>query len=374
MNWKKRWYIWVPAVLLSLFLVWYFFNIIIYIFIAAVLSLLGQPVVKFLDKLKIGKFKIPHVINAILGLLILMGTVLAIFGLLIPVIASQATVIGEVNVYALMDSFREPIMSFELWLRQYNLLPEGQSIEAVISERVMSVVEVANVEDIFGYLVGFAGKLSVGFFATMFITFFFLKDERMFYNGVMLFTPIEYQDEIQRILSYSKRMLTRYFLGLVLDLTIVISLISIGMHFIGLENALIIGFVAGIFNVIPYVGPIIGGAIGVLLGMTTLQGADFATESFPLIMKMLGVFVTVNLIDAFLLQPNIYANSVKAHPLEIFLVILMASSIAGVPGMILAIPGYTFIRIIAREFLGGLRVVRTITDKLGKELAEEKKE
>jgi predicted PurR-regulated permease PerM len=76
------------------------------------------------------------------------------------------------------------------------------------------------------------------------------------------------------------------------------------------------------------------------------------------------VFSAANLIDNIILQPIIYSTSVKAHPVEIFLVIIMAGSLAGIPGMILAIPGYTVLRIVAREFLGKFRLVRKLTQNM----------
>ena len=81
----------------------------------------------------------------------------------------------------------------------------------------------------------------------------------------------------------------------------------------------------------------------------------------PLVLKVGVVFLVVQLIDNFVFQPMIYSSSVKAHPLEIFLVILMASSIAGVPGMILAIPTYTILRVVAKEFFNQFPIVQNIT-------------
>jgi predicted PurR-regulated permease PerM len=75
----------------------------------------------------------------------------------------------------------------------------------------------------------------------------------------------------------------------------------------------------------------------------------------------MGTFAVSNLIDNIILQPWIYSSSVKAHPLEIFLVIMIAGSMAGVVGMVLAIPSYTVLRIIAKQFLSQSRVIQTIT-------------
>jgi predicted PurR-regulated permease PerM len=69
-------------------------------------------------------------------------------------------------------------------------------------------------------------------------------------------------------------------------------------------------------------------------------------------------------LDAALIQPFIFSKSVKAHPLEVFLVILVAGTVAGIPGMIFAIPSYTIFRVIAREFLSGFKIIRKLTEKI----------
>ena len=84
----------------------------------------------------------------------------------------------------------------------------------------------------------------------------------------------------------------------------------------------------------------------------------------PQLIYMAIVFAITQLIDNIVLQPLIYGNSVHAHPLEIFLVILLAGSMAGIPGMILAIPGYTVLRVILREFFNKYKLVETLTKNL----------
>jgi len=143
-----------------------------------------------------------------------------------------------------------------------------------------------------------------------------------------------------------------------------ITLLSLGLTIFNVKNALLIGFFGGIMNVIPYLGPVIGAIVGVLLAVTTSLSYGLYAETVPLIFIVLGVFASANLIDNIVLQPLIYSNSVKAHPVEIFLVILIAGSMAGIPGMILAIPSYTVLRIIAKEFLSQFRVVQKLTKNI----------
>mgnify|MGYP003295806886 CR=1 FL=1 len=80
------------------------------------------------------------------------------------------------------------------------------------------------------------------------------------------------------------------------------------------------------------------------------------------ILIILACLFATQLVDNFFFQPFIYSNSVKAHPLEIFLVLLMAGHMAGVAGMLVAIPSYTVIRVIAKQFFGNIKPVKALTE------------
>ena len=328
------------------------------------MSIIGHPLVRIFYRIKFGRIKLPHVLSALLTLVIMLGVITSFFVFFVPIIIDQASVISNVDVQLIVDSLKEPLDYSEKFLSNYGLLSESETIEAIVTGKIITLLGVADFSEMLNYVITFTGRVLISVFAICFITFFFLKEEDMFYNGVMLVTPIKYQDEMAHILSSSKILLTRYFIGLCIDVSLMITLLATGMSIIGVENAILIGFFAGIMNVVPYIGPIIGGIVGISLGVATNLGADFYGDTLPLMLKMTGVFITVNLTDAFLLQPNIYASSVRSHPLEIFLVIMIAGSIAGIPGMILAIPSYTFIRIIAKEFLSSSRLVKKLTEKM----------
>ena len=146
----------------------------------------------------------------------------------------------------------------------------------------------------------------------------------------------------------------------------VMLLVTIGLTIVGIEfnHAVVIGLFCGLFNVIPYLGPWMGAAVGLLIGAALNINSDFMSVTLPLLGFMVLVFASVQIIDNILFQPLIYSSSVKAHPLEIFLVILAAGSIAGILGMILAIPAYTILRVIAKEFFDNMKIVKKLTENL----------
>jgi len=168
------------------------------------------------------------------------------------------------------------------------------------------------------------------------------------------------------VLNSIKKLLTRYLIGIIIEVIGVITLVSLGLIIIGIDfqSALVIGLVAGVFNVIPYVGPLIGSTIGVLIGFATHLNLDFYSELVPLLVYMAIVFSIVQIIDNVIFQPFIYSSSVNAHPLEIFIVIMMAASLAGIIGMILAVPSYTILRVFAKEFFNNFKLVKKLTEKI----------
>jgi len=322
---------------------------------------MGHPLVKLLDRIKLGRFKIPHTLSALLTLIVIYGVIIGFFAFVVPMLVTQIQSLTQIDPVVLMNSIKEPLAWLNNFLIHHQMILPNESIEMIVSNKVTAFANITNASDIANQLFSFAGSLFIAIFAVGFITFFFLKQDRMLLNGIMALTPIRLQSEIKHIFLKIIQMLSRYFLGLCLDLFIVITLITISTWLFGFRNALMIGFFAGIMNIIPYVGPFIGWTIAMLFAITGIIDAGQSLDLFQVVLKISGTLIAINLVDAFVLQPTIYANVVKAHPLEIFLVILMAGSLAGIPGMILAIPAYTVLRIIAKEFLHNYTIVNRFT-------------
>lgn len=347
-----------------IFMIWYFSNVVIYVIIAAVLAFLGDPLVKLLDTLKIGKFRIPHSINAFLVLLTIILVFVSFFLFFVPLISTQANILSQINMEEIIVYFREPINDMQAFLQQYDIIAADQTIQGILETQVKSMVSLATFSNIFNNILSATGAFFIGVFTILFVTFFFLKDPKMLLNFIVLLIPAKYDEQVRNIMKEIHRLLSRYFIGLLVELVTMMTMISIGLTLFGVEGAIIIGFLGGLMNIIPYLGPIIGAAMGVLLGVATTLSLGQYDEVLATGFEVIVVFGIANLIDNIILQPVIYSNSVKAHPVEIFLVIIMAGTLAGIPGMILAIPGYTVLRIVAREFLSKFRLVRKFTENM----------
>jgi predicted PurR-regulated permease PerM len=347
------------------FLVWRFWFMIVWVLIAAVVSFIGHPLVRFFDSAHIKKWSIPHGLSAALALVCI---VLLFFGLLaifIPLIVQQAETISKIDVDRLAENLQGPLHWIDDELHSLGVIPGGQTMQDFIIIKAKSVVNLGSVTQVVNRFFSVAGTVFVGLFSVLFIAFFFMKDEHMFEEGLLLLVPEKHHQATRKVITDSKKLLMRYFIGVVLEVLCVMSIITIGLWILGVENALLIGFFGGIMNIVPYLGPVIGSAIGIIIGITATLATGLYNELVPVLLKLGGVFLVANFIDNNILAPIIYSSSVKAHPLEIFFIIIIGGSLAGIFGMLLAVPVYTLLRVIAREFFQKFRVVKKLTQKIG---------
>jgi predicted PurR-regulated permease PerM len=349
-----------------LFAAWYFMNIIAYILIAAILTLIGRPIVEGLQRVRYKKLFIPRWLSALLALIFIWGIFVTFFSVFIPLIATEANELSMVDIGPLLEQMQGPLDKLNHLFIEFNI-GEGEyhSIEEYLMEKIHAVMNISLLSSVFSTLTTIMGDLFIAIFAISFIMFFFLKDASMFSNGIMLLVPTKHEKPVSNALKSIRRLLMRYFIGIMLQITAIIILVTIGLTIVGVNfhRSLVIGLFVGIINIVPYVGPFIGAIFGVIIGSAGYIEMELAVL-LPKIMYMSFVFLTVQIMDNVLFQPLIYGSSVNAHPLEIFLVIMIAGSVAGIPGMILAVPGYTIFRVFAREFLFKFKLVKKITEKI----------
>ena len=169
---------------------------------------------------------------------------------------------------------------------------------------------------------------------------------------------------LKRILITIRDLLSRYFGGLLLQILILFTIYSIVLFIFGIKNAIIIATLCALLNIIPYLGPLISAFLICLLTVSSNLGEDFSSVILPRTIYVLIGFVIAQLVDNFFSQPYIFSKSVKSQPLEIFLIIIIFGLLFGTTGLIVAVPLYTSIKVIAKEFLSEYRVVKNLTKGL----------
>jgi len=344
---------------------------VLYILISAFFTLLGQPIVKFLCGIKIKNFRIGRSLGAGLTLLFFWIVIFLAFSIYIPQIANQANEISKIDYYRIFERLNEPIQNLENFLQRLN--PSGTeefSIKKYAIETFVGVLDLSIITRFFQSFATMLGDIFVATFSISFITYFFLRDKGMLKSLIELVIPNKFIDSVIHVITSINTLLVRYFIGIILEVILVMLLITIGLSIIGfkLNNAMVVALFVGVLNVIPYLGPIIGAILGLLIGISTKLAEninlDFYSDLLPVAGLMLLVFISVQIIDNAVFQPLIYSSSVKAHPLEIFIIILVGGNIAGILGMVLAVPTYTIIKVILKEFFNNYELVKKFTSRL----------
>ena len=352
-------------------LCWYFKNVLVYIIIAFVVSLIGRPVMQMLRKIKIKKKTAPSWLLAILTIVLVIVLLILLVTQIIPLVSN---IIRDVSAMNAQEYFgTNPIdMLNDGMIATFPNLGQDFDIATVVLTKMREVVNFNNVSGIVGSVASVVSNVFVGLFSVVFISFFFLKDDTLFERIICALVPDRYEQTTAKTLTDIKQLLSRYFAGLLIEMLGIAVVDFLGLWLIArlpVSYALGIAFIAGVLNVIPYVGPFIGEALGVVIGIVlkfgTGAGLDVNIWVFALI--ILAIMFAAQLIDNLIYQPVIYSTSIKAHPLEIFIVLLMAGHIGGAIGMLVAIPAYTVIRVIAIRFFYRFKAIKRLIPDLSEE-------
>ena len=400
-------------------LCYFFFNIVTYIVLAWILSLIGAPLHAKLRKV------VGNSMAAILTLISFLILALAILWLFIPPILQQARQFASIDYESMATSLEEPIEDWNEWLIDKGILAEADNgmvqeeenglnqsdlfevvrIDSLLDQydstrtNVTIVLQVNNqhtdshnhdeealqledsylerarknllgflnpsrISSIFNSIVGALGNILITLMSVMFIAFFFLREQGLFTSMIQSIVPTNQENQWTHAIDESTNLLKRYFIGILVQITLITIYITTILTILGFKNALLIGFFAALMNVIPYVGPLLGGVFGIVIVISSNIDASFYDVILPKMGIVALVFASMQLLDNLVIQPNVFSRSVKAHPLEIFIVILAGAQLGGVLGMVIAIPTYTILRVLAKVFLSEFKIVKNITREI----------
>ncbi len=352
-------------------LCWYFKNVIIYIIAAFVVSMIGRPLMQLMRRIKIKGKSAPDWLLAVLALILIFFFLAMIITQMIPLVSNIVRDASAIEASSYFDS--NPIDKTNDWLiSMFPNLGYDFDLSELILGKIRELVDFGKVSGIVGSMASMVTSAFVAIFAIVFISFFFLKEEGLFGRIICAFVPDKHELTLNKTMSEIKQLLSRYFVGLVIEMFGVALADFLGLWLIArldFSYAIGIGFIAGLLNVIPYVGPLIADVIGIVFGIILKlgigAGLDVNIWIFALI--ILIIMLAAQLIDNFIYQPLIYSTSIKAHPLEIFIVLLMAGHIGGTVGMLVAIPAYTVVRVIAIRFFYRYKIIQRLVPDLEEE-------
>ena len=347
---------------------WYFRSVLIYILIAVVVSLIGKPMMKQMQKISIRGRRLPDWSLAAITLFTLMLVFFAVITMVVPIVSGIVKGISLSSIEQSARYIAGPLADFNEFLRQsFPSLGNGFRIEIAAVEELQKMFDPSAFSSIIGSAASALTSFGVGLFSVSFISVFFIKDDNMFTSIVLALVPDRHEEETAKAISDIGYLLSRYFGGVMIEIFGVALINFIGLLLIarlGFNAAIGIAFLTGILNVIPYVGPLLGGIMGTTLGLILKYssavpiGLDVNFFTFTIV--LIAIFCFTQLIDNILYQPLIYSTSIKAKPLEIFIVLLLAGHLAGPMAMIVAIPSYTVLRVIAFRFFRHFKAIRRL--------------
>lgn len=349
----------IGILLLTALLLYFLYQIqtvLIYLIVAVIFSLIANPIVEFLRR----KLKFKNTLAVVTTLILFVLLFIGLISLFVPLITSQGNNLSLLDTKSIETKTVSLYNQLDHYLSNHNF-----EIENIIkSSDLSSKLKFNYFTDFFNSIIGTISSFGMGFVSVFFISFFFLKDKVNFIIGAKKILPDDHEDKILSSVEKIRELLTRYFIGLIIQLTIVGILYLIVLLIFGVENAIVIAFLCAILNIIPYIGPLIGSVLAGILTMLSNINNDFQTVTLPVtIYVMIGFFV-VQMIDNNVTSPIIFSKSVNSHPLEIFLVVLIIGMLFGITGMIIAIPLYTILKVIGKEFFPDNKVIKLLTKNI----------
>jgi len=344
------------VIAIALYLLYQIQSVLIYLVVSLILTLIGNPILDFLKK----RLKFKHTLAAITTLLFFILIIIGFISLFIPLVLSQSQNLSLLNTTQIEQNINELINQIVVFLDNHNI----DSTTIMKETNITSKMNFNFIPELLNSIVGTISSFGIGLASVFFITFFFLKDRELFSIGAKKLIPDSHETQILNSLEKTNHLLSRYFIGLLLQLGIVFVLYLIVLTFFGIANAVIIAFLCAVLNIIPYIGPLIATILAAILTMISHLGNDFQTDTLPTTLYILIAFWIVQLIDNNISQPFIFSKSVSSHPLEIFLVIIIAGFLSGILGMIIAVPLYTILKVVGKEFFPNNVLIQLLTKNI----------
>ncbi|NRT13517.1 AI-2E family transporter [Flavobacterium sp. 14A] len=344
------------AVALTLYFLYQIQSVLIYLIVALILTLIGYPILDFFIK----RLKFNNTFATIATVFIFLVIISGFIVMFIPLILNQGQNLSLLNTSQIEQNSLQLVNQITRFLERHHI----DSAKVMQEADITSKLNFNFIPNFLNAILATLSSLGMGLASVLFITFFFLKDRKSFLSTAKKLIPDSHEEQILNSIEKINKLLSRYFIGLLLQLFIVFILYLVILLIFGIPNPIVIAFLCAVLNVIPYIGPLIASILAAALTMLANLGSDFQSEILPTTIYVLIGFWIVQIIDNNLSQPIIFSKSVSSHPLEIFLVILIAGFLFGVLGMIIAVPLFTMLKVVAKEFFPESKVIQLLTKNI----------
>lgn len=325
-------FLWIAAAAITFYILFLLFDLLLIFIIALLLAFIFDPLVKQLEKEGLNRFTSTLIVFVLFGLFVYL--VLSVF---VPNLVYQMNQLAEtLHLNSLENQISLLEDEVSKYLPFFNKGEISEGIKAFIKSWIANPID--KVSTLLTSIVSVAGIVVI----VPFITFFLLKDSRKIFRGLLDIVPNNYFEMSYWILKKVSVQLGKFVRAWIFDATFVGFSCGLGFYFLGIENALPLGIIAGLGHLVPYFGPIIGGIPAIIISI--IQFGDLSQVPF-IILLLLCIYM----LDNGFIQPFVFAKSLNMHPVIIILLILAGSQLFGVIGMLLAIPTATVFKTAAQE-------------------------
>jgi putative permease len=323
----------IPVLVTAAFIA-FFTEIFIALIFCLLFALVLNPLVDFIQGFGLNRSLSILIVYALIGIIFYSA-----FSLVAPSIIEQSE-----SITSSYKEFRvsEKLKNTEKWIEKNVPYLKKGDVGKEIETSVKASFSKA--EDII------SGVVSTILFIIIipFITFFILRDRQKLKKSVIGLVPNKYFEMTVNIVDKIEKQLAGYVRSWLLDAFILGVMSFIGLSIIGVNNAIIIGMIAGAGHLIPYAGPIVGGIPAILISV--IQYGDF-----QMVLPIVLIFTIIYVLDSSLIQPYLFSKGAEMNPIVIIALILIGNQILGAFGALIAIPVATILKVGAKETISGFR-------------------
>ena len=316
-------------------------NVVLPIILATIVYYLLRPVLRLLERAKI-----PRIWGILILFLAVVGLITLIVLLVFPYLKEQSIRFIE----NFPDDFSQLVNNFTAWLQTSMFSGYYDTIEADLNEMIQDLPSQLAMffQDTFTRIAtgitSFIGAITSFILALVtvpFIVFYLLKDGEKLPQYILRMLPPRMRDETAQVFTDIDKQISSYIQGQLLVSAAIGFMVFIGFSIIQMPYAVLLGAIAMVTSVVPYLGPIIAITPAVIIALI---------QSPFMLLKLAAVWTVVQLVEGKFISPQIMGRTLHIHPITIIFVLITAGALFGVPGVILGIPGYAIVKVIVTHF------------------------
>jgi predicted PurR-regulated permease PerM len=337
-SWSEstKWLVIISSLLALVWIIYRFSQIISPLAIAVILAYVLNPPVRFLTA-RTRLSRTLAVASIYLALIVILSLVIVAF---VPGLIQQVTSINVVfeNIVEEVSSFFEEPLSIP-GFPPIDLMDVYQEVSGTL-QSIVSPLASRTVSFLIGLASGFAWLIFV-----LIVSFYLLKDLDKLGHSVYALVPTDYQDEVRRLAREINVIWSAFFRSQLVLCAVIGVVVGVTVRVVGVRNALILGIMAGVLEIIPNIGPTIAAIPAVLIAY--FQGSTHLSLSngwFALL--VIGLYVVIQQVENNILVPRIIGRSLNLHPLVVIIGAIAGAGFAGILGMFLAAPILASLRIL----------------------------